>query len=108
MLLQEWNEIGLFEFLSADVPSLEDAGRAFVQQLAGVVRGKSSFVSQLDRVVFMVWVQSVAWDGPSELQTDLVVGEINEDALVDAVAELIWAHRHDRTDGGTKPTIMME
>lgn len=100
LLLRTWHENRLCEFLSADVPSLEDAGSAFVQQLADVVRGNSSFLSRLDQVVFANWVQSVAWDGPLELQADLVVGEIDEDTLVDAIAELIWPHRHDSAIDG--------
>jgi len=106
--LQTWLRDGLCEFLPAGTPSFEDAQRAFVRQIHDVVAGKCRFVSQLYLVVLGVWMRSVAWDGQLELKADFVVGEVDEDALLDAVAELIWAHRHDRIDGSSKTTTVVQ
>ena len=37
---------------------------------------------------------SFAWEAPRILQAQIVIGAIDEDALVDALADLVWSMRH--------------
>jgi hypothetical protein len=43
--------------------------------------------------VFSVWVEHFAWHGREQLGADLVLGEAEEDALADALADLLWDNR---------------
>jgi hypothetical protein len=96
LLLATWDRSGVNRFLPADTPSFDDASRAFQQRLDDAAVGKFEKNDHLHQEVFKAWLTSVAWEGPVELQADFAVGEIDEDALVDAIAELIWPHRHDQ------------
>ena len=49
----------------------------------------------LARAVFEVSVTRFAWTARAELGPDVVMDPGNEDALVEAVARFLWAHRHD-------------
>jgi hypothetical protein len=44
-------------------------------------------------LVFRTWVDNFAWLGRSTWDADLVLGESEEDALVEILAPFLWANR---------------
>lgn len=50
--------------------------------------------TQLATRVVALFIDRFAWIGRSELRADLVLGSLSEDALVNAMAEFLWAHRN--------------
>lgn len=49
----------------------------------------------LDRAVFDLTVTRFAWTARPELGADVVLHVDEEDALVETLARVLWAHRHD-------------
>jgi hypothetical protein len=38
-----------------------------------------------------------AWEGLDLLQADFILGDVDEDAFADLLAEFLWSHRHTVT-----------
>jgi hypothetical protein len=57
------------------------------------VRSVLKRTGALARAVFDVKVDRFAWTGPAELDADVALGVPAEDALLDALAKLLWANR---------------
>jgi hypothetical protein len=52
--------------------------------------------------VFTLWLERFAWSGRELWDADLVLGDAEEDELVEVLAALLWAHRNSsfRQQGG--------
>jgi len=93
-----WEAAGIQVHRDAGLPSARDAFldvfRSFTDPAAA---------SRTDGLWFRVCLLSVkylAWTGPQDLSAELTLGDMKEDeedALVNAVAKLLWTHRHDST-----------
>jgi hypothetical protein len=94
-----WEQLGLSVHRDAGLPSYREA----VTGLAGrVARGPAEFegsdAAPLSRRVLCVWLERFAWNGQDLLQTEIALGDIDEEnAFADLVAEFLWQHRHDTT-----------
>ncbi len=94
--LHAWEEAGLRGFLPADVPSCEEALTDLVHRTRTAPQDFTGAGGvQLAPLVIFAWVTRFAWAAPNFLQADVVLGQADEDALVDAMANLLWKHRHD-------------
>jgi hypothetical protein len=91
-----WENEGLRSVLAADVPSADEAILELNREAA---EAPDQFQSPMNRRlgarVMQVWLERFSWAAPDLLQADVVVGEVDEDALVEALAQLLMDHRHD-------------
>ena len=97
--LKLWEIEGVAEFLDEGLPTFAEAVADLTERIE---RDPHLFDdpsgSTLSRKVFLVWLKCFAWEAQPIFQTDVVVGEVDEDTLLDAVAQLLWAHRHNKSD----------
>jgi hypothetical protein len=96
LLRVTWGHSGVDEFLPAETPSLDIAARAIQKRIADGAVGTFDGQADLHRAVSIAWFNSMAWDCPIEHDADFAVSAVDEDVLVDAIAGLIWRHRHDQ------------
>ena len=98
-----WESQGISAHIEARLPSYADASR----QLADRARkGPAEFTGDdtapLHKAVVRFWIDKFAWEGQTLLQTDVVVGDVDEDRFLDLAAEFCWQHRHELRDLLTK------
>jgi hypothetical protein len=90
-----WEREGLRRHLDVDLPTCREAA----EQLAARCRkGPKEFddpdAAPLSLQVLRVWTEHFAWDGPELLDAEVVLGDANEDDLIDILAEFVWTNRH--------------
>lgn len=94
--LAVWEHHGLREHLDVDLPTSQEA---LANLAARTLKGPTAFEgpnpAPLSSRVLQVWVERFAWDGPELLGADVVVGDFDDDELVEVLAELIWTNRHE-------------
>ena len=95
LTLGYWNRKGLLAFLPSDLPAYADAV-AELKSCAVIGRFQllDCIASHLVRQVRQTWLERFAWEAPNLLQADFVLGDVDEDVLVEAVAEFLWVNRH--------------
>jgi hypothetical protein len=95
--LWSWEQKGLLVHQEAGLPSATDALRELGRSIAlpGSLHEEKQTADQLSQGVLRVAIDRLAWSGRAYLDTDLAIGEPDEDTLVQAMADLLWAHRHD-------------
>ena len=49
--------------------------------------------AELGRGLIRVIVERISWRGKPDLGVDVSLGEVDEDLLLDAVADFLWANR---------------
>jgi hypothetical protein len=88
--------------LPADLENAFPPAAELLEQLIrGFIADPLSFVSTasgdrhgLRSQVESIWLARCAWTAPSELAADVWLGDIDEDLLVNALAEFLWTNRH--------------
>ena len=100
-----WERHGLRRHLNTDLPTFRQAAAALgARALKGPAEFDGPDAAPLSGRVLQVWVEHFAWDGPELIGADVVVGDFDDDEVVDVLAEFIWTHRHELTnllrDGG--------
>ena len=50
--------------------------------------------ARLSQQTLRLWLERCAWAGPELLESDVVLGDLDDEELVERLAELLWAHRH--------------
>jgi hypothetical protein len=100
-----WEHSGIRLHLGAGLPPAGEALRAVFRRLtAAAGDGATGEGTPLSRAVMGLFVEHFAWSGQQDLGAELLLGEADEDDLVGALADLIWAHcttlRHRRRDTG--------
>jgi hypothetical protein len=94
--IRAWEETGLHGSLSPRLPSYAEAAADLHRRAR---TAPEDFIGadglQLSPIVIIASVQQFAWAASNLLQADFVLGQIEEDALVDALATLLWNYRHD-------------
>jgi hypothetical protein len=93
--LKYWESIGLRELLKVELPSAESALADFCRRVS---RAPESFWkaedSALSNTVLDAYLASVSWDAPELLNAEFIINAADEDRLIDALARLLWKHRH--------------
>jgi hypothetical protein len=87
--LLAWERQGIFVHQEAGRPNAIDA----IQGLARTPRNR--IPSELYMKVVKVWMDRFAWSGHADLNADVTLDDLKEDAELEAIASLLWAHRHD-------------
>lgn len=93
-----WEARGLRVHRDAGLPAAGDVLDVVVRQTAApkdTPPAAVDYVRRLRRDVLRVTAERFAWSGPSLLGAEVVVGDVNEEQLLDALAHLVWNLRHD-------------
>jgi hypothetical protein len=96
LCLLYWEDCGVTVHRDAGLPS---ATQLIHEAFAGLRlredANRWSHAVQLFHDVMGLFVEHIAWHGHAELGGEFVLGQVNEDALVDVLARFAWEHRHD-------------
>jgi hypothetical protein len=85
-----WEAQGFFFHQTAGLPSAHQAIRAAFQALHDPNADPSEFCVQVVRLS----LERFAWNGPRDLHADIALDDLNDEAALDMLAELLWASRH--------------
>jgi hypothetical protein len=95
--IAHWQRAGLTTEMGAEFPP---AAELLEQLLSRLLEDPLSFCldpgacpAPLQKQVVMTWFRHCSWTATSELGSDVVVNPIDEDLLLDALADLLWQHR---------------
>lgn len=89
-----WETVGLNPQHIAGLPSARSALRDVLSSLLAYGNRSGTDPSTSLRVrVMQAFVERFAWCGGIELDADVVLSETDNDALLDALADYLWAHR---------------
>ena len=99
--LRLWEDEGLTSLLPSDLPSSQQAIADILRRLTEAPQQfRDTSSCRLGHRVLQVVMEQFAWAGPNLLEADVVVGDVDEDALVESLAQLLWEHRHDDASPG--------
>lgn len=99
MRLATWESKGLFAHREVGIPSVTEVLQDVVRRTARLDDvGPDPAVVMLWLKVLDLSIGRFAWEGQSTLGADVLVGDADEDALLDALARLCWACREGRRD----------
>jgi hypothetical protein len=98
--LLAWEKNGLQVHRAAGLPSADEVFRWFRDPRP--LAEKEQAAAQLGCRELAVFIERLAWNGGPLLGADVELREADEDTLVGALANFLWAHRHD--GGGAAPT----
>jgi len=87
--LLSWEAQGFFFHRAAGLPEARQAIRAAFESLAEPDADPTEFCV----AVLRLSVERFAWSGPPELGADVALDEAQEDALLEALADFLWARR---------------
>jgi hypothetical protein len=90
-----WESAGFAEQLPSDLPTLSQAREELKTRAA---LGPQEFVdpkkARLFECVFLVWWEHFAWHAPELLDAEVLLGQLNEDEVVQQLARFFWETRH--------------
>lgn len=89
-----WERTGVRPFLPPDLPPALPAIRDLVAAAAERSDRLASLAAALSDRVLRVLVDRLAWHGREALGGEVVLGEADEDTLLDALANFLWRNRH--------------
>lgn len=97
MRLRRWEAAGYAVHVAAGLPTARGALSHVIDTLvkAAVNRASLATAGALGRAVFELTVTRFAWAAPRELGTDIMLNIDDEDSLVEALAQFLWAGRHN-------------
>lgn len=93
--LRRWEASGYTFHVEAGLPTARTALRRVITTLIGAAadRGVLAAAGELGLAVFGLTVSRFAWTARPQLGSDVVLDLGDEDALVEALAQLMWALR---------------
>jgi hypothetical protein len=94
--IASWERTGLQPVLPADLPSSSEAFRNIVPpEMCGITEDVPD-ASEPYQKVLRIWLQQFSRSSHFSLGTDvyLSINTVEEDKLLDAVADLLWQNRH--------------
>ena len=93
--VKTWERQGIFIHFEAGLP---DSRRLLVDLFTRLF---TSAVDDLKAFGFGLWywvlelaTSRLAWSGASEIGSDILVGDVNEEMFVETLANFLWANRH--------------
>ncbi len=95
--IAQWERAGLRPFLPAELPAAVDAFRSILHERQDL---KTHQPADLADVQLSVWLKHFAWHAGEILGSEIVQFgcPIESEALIDRLAEFLWAHRHGVPD----------
>jgi hypothetical protein len=99
--LRRWEAAGYAVHVEAGFPTARAALHRLITTLIGAAADPAVLAAagDLGRAVFELTVSRFAWTARSRLGADVVLDGSDEDALVEALAQHLWAHRNDGRAG---------
>jgi hypothetical protein len=91
--LLAWEANGSRARLAVELPPARQAIRDIFLAAAESPLRLESIADELTMIVFRAWVNNFAWLGRSTWDADLVLGESEEDDLVEILADFLWVNR---------------
>lgn len=89
-----WEQQGIS--LPPGAPNAKEAMGGLVAKVYDDPTGFSCIAdAELAWRVLAIWLKSFSWEAQTVLEADLTISEVNEDAVVEALAQLLWRHRND-------------
>lgn len=92
--IENWHNSGLGSLLGDAIPSIADADREFEQR---TMEGPNAFALSrgwpLVCAVVDVWLDRLAARGAEILGAEVVLSDLDEDLLIEGVAQLLWNNR---------------
>jgi hypothetical protein len=94
--LRRWEAAGYSVHVDAGLPTAGQALNHVINILIAAAKNRASLKTAgvLGRVVFGVTVSRFAWTARPEFGADVALDVDDDDALVEAMAQFLWAHRH--------------
>jgi hypothetical protein len=89
--LDTWESQGCFIHRDLGLPAAEDVIRAAIQSLNDLAISRPDLLEAVVRI----FCERFAWNGRSDLNADVVLDDITDDAALEALAAFLWASRHD-------------
>lgn len=97
--LQVWEDAGVSSLLPVELPTVAAASKDLHERVqADPGRFKRAEAATLSTQLLQVWLEHFSWTAPVVLGGDIVVGDIDEDILIETMAQLLWKYR--RTENG--------
>ena len=94
--ISNWEMHGIFPHIEAGLPSKAEASRRLSERAH---KGASEFEGEnataMHEQVLRFWIDNFAWDGPSLLNANIVLGEVDEDQFLDLAADFLWQYRQE-------------
>ena len=91
--LLEWERRGLTAHTDAGLPPSGQALREAFRHLDAPGAAPGPLGDTLAYRVMVFFAERFAWAGREELDADVAMGEADEDALLDALADFLWDNR---------------
>ena len=91
--LLEWECCGLSAHTDAGLPPSGQALREAFRHLHTPGVGPAHVGDTLAYRVIVLFAERFAWAGREELEADVAMGEADEDALLEDLADFLWEHR---------------
>jgi hypothetical protein len=93
--LKKWEDQGIFIHFEAGLP---DSTKLWVDLLTLIFKNAVADI-QVFAVGLSAWVLELAttrlaWNGMRLIGADMVLGDLDEDSSVEAIAQFLWANRH--------------
>lgn len=91
-LLDRWNTQRQLDHVDG-LPAVVDAAQELIDRAESLGLVEDGALSLFLRL-FEVYLDQFAWGARDLVGCDIVLGDLNEGAVVDALAEFLWANRH--------------
>jgi hypothetical protein len=92
--LLTWEMSSLQVHRDAGLPSAEQALNETFRSLAESDVVESLTLHDLSLRALALFIERFAWHGRRELDADMALDRYDQDGMLDALAEFLWAHRH--------------
>ena len=93
--LRIWETKGLRPHLGQQLPQFDDLITLTWHLLQSDRSASAAEIAvTIWRLIFRLCVDKFAWDASAVSGADMLVGDLDDDAVVDAVAQLLWSLRH--------------
>jgi hypothetical protein len=90
-----WEDHGISIHVEAGLPpAMQVLSETFAGFRPNDDADRWSRAVQLAYNVTWLFAEHIAWHGHAEVGGEFVVGEVNEDVLLESLAQLLWHHRH--------------
>ena len=91
-----WERWDLCRQLPVDLPTSREAADQLMDRCK---KGATAFEdpndTPLHHRMLRVWREHFAWDAWQHLETEILIGEVDEDEIVDVMANFLWENRHE-------------
>lgn len=92
--LREWETTGLIELVDLGLPTADEAIEQIATKLENGFVGFANIDSaSLWYQINAIWCGSIAWEGEVVLGATIAIGPLDEDDLLDALANFLWTNR---------------